>query len=400
MADPLKPLPYHVTIADHLRDEEPTLWQWFSSDQLSAHSAEMLQLELLKSNYRLPIAANEAVYALAGDAAQKLGLELPLTLYQSQSAETSTNAAIAFLPDQLVIILLGDIRSLLNDQEMTAVFGHEMAHHILFSEEDGRYLTATRLLNWCAEQPRCETSLLETDRLFRLNTELFADIGGLRATNDPDAVISSLIKVSTGLKQVDAQKYVEQADEVIKKLHGGSAGITHPELYIRAKSTSIIAKGGESPSIVSDLLAGPLNVKLLDITGQKKLTALTERVIQELTKYSEFDNERAENLALRYFPSNSKRQLNIDSEHADVETAMKDLAPSTQEYLSYVILDFATVDPDSYDIALARSLDFANTFTIGETYEQILRKELKLTKPNLVKMKKVSAQLNKVDRNA
>ena len=63
---------------------------------------------------------------------------------------------------------------------MFAVFGHELAHHRLYSHEGGRYFTAERLLDWCAAQPGCEDSIHETWRLYRLHTEIYADMGALK----------------------------------------------------------------------------------------------------------------------------------------------------------------------------------------------------------------------------
>jgi hypothetical protein len=204
-------LPYHTAIASHLRAGESALWAWFESDRMSASYGEKVRLELLKSTYRLTRADRPDLYASAEIATQKLGIDLPVTIYQRQSGAESANAALVFLPNEAAIMLMGGIGDLLNEAEMLALLGHEIAHHRLYTMDGGQYFTAARLLGWCVDQPGCEAAIAETDRLFQLHTEIFADMGALHVTGDRDDVIASLIKVTSGLKSVSPSSYLEQA---------------------------------------------------------------------------------------------------------------------------------------------------------------------------------------------
>jgi Zn-dependent protease with chaperone function len=143
-------LPYHKDVASYLRTGEAALWSWFESDQFSERHAGTVKLELLKSTYRLTRADQPDVYLHAGMAAEKLGLDLPVTVYQSHGGNGQANAALVFLPDEAALVLTGNIGDLLSEEEMLAVFGHELAHHRLYSIDGGRYFTAERLLDWCA----------------------------------------------------------------------------------------------------------------------------------------------------------------------------------------------------------------------------------------------------------
>ena len=65
MADqpaPIEPLPYQTAMVAYLKDEEPDLWKWFSSNQVQQEQTDAVRLELLKSTYRLERDAHGRLY--------------------------------------------------------------------------------------------------------------------------------------------------------------------------------------------------------------------------------------------------------------------------------------------------------------------------------------------------
>ena len=76
---PLQPLPYHVTLCRHLKQNEPDVWKWFASAQAQSNYTESLQLELLKKTYRLDRVAHADLYSLGDTALECLGLSASLT---------------------------------------------------------------------------------------------------------------------------------------------------------------------------------------------------------------------------------------------------------------------------------------------------------------------------------
>ncbi len=295
-------LPYHAAVAEHLRTGEGALWAWFESDQFSKRYTATVKLELLKSAYRLTRADQPDVYAQADTALEKLGLDLPVTIYQRQDAPDSANAALIFLPDEVAVLLMGNIGALLSAEEMLAMLGHEISHHRLYTLGGGRYFTAARFLEWCAGQPGCEAAFVETSRLYRLHTEIFADMGALHVTGSRDAVISCLLKVATGLRTVTASSYLEQADEILEKIQNGSEGVTHPELFIRAKALDLLAAEPPKLGEAGVLVRGPLDAKRLDLLGQQLLTGLTRALVDRVLAHRVMCGEYTANLAERYFP--------------------------------------------------------------------------------------------------
>lgn len=383
-------LPYHADVAEHLRTAEASLWAWFESDTFSKRYAEKVKLELLKSTYRLTRADQPGIYALADTAVERLGIDLPVTIYQRQGGSEDANAALIFLPGEVAIMLMGNIGDLLGEDETLAMLGHEISHHRLYSLDGGRYFTAARFLEWCADQPGCEAPFLETDRLFRLHTEIFADMGALHVTGDRDTVISTLIKVATGLKTVTPSSYLAQADEILEKYRQGSEGVTHPELFIRAKTLDLLNRETPELDAVTALVRGPMEAKRLDLLGQHTLGALTRKLVDRVLAPNVMRGEYSANLAERYFPGYewTNAAATPAADHADLVNEIAALAKSCHDFLAYVLLDFATVDPDRGDAGLAWTLDLADQIGIFAVYEPVARRELKRKKDELAKLKR------------
>ncbi|MFT5412762.1 MAG: hypothetical protein ACI9NC_005514, partial [Verrucomicrobiales bacterium] len=70
----LQPLPYHLRLRDFLKGNHREVWDWFSSAEAESDYSDAVQLELLKSTYRLDRAAHEAIYAVVDEVKDKLGL--------------------------------------------------------------------------------------------------------------------------------------------------------------------------------------------------------------------------------------------------------------------------------------------------------------------------------------
>ena len=390
----LDALPYHATVAQHLKADEAALWAWFESDQFSKRYTEKVKLDLLKSTYRVTRDDQPGLYSQVDGIREQFGLDVPATIYQHQGGSGDANAALVFLPDELAIMLMGNVSDLLAEPEMLALLGHEISHYRLYSLEGGQYFTAARFLEWSTLQPGCEASYLETDRLYRLHTEIFADMGALHVTGDRDAVISCLIKVATGLKKVTPSSYLEQTDEILKQYNQGSEGLTHPELFIRAKAIDLLTCDPPKLDEVAALVRGPLDTKRLDLVGQTTLGALTRTLVDELLTHSFMRGEYTANLAERYFPRYAWPDAPAATpSHAVLAQEIATMAKSCHDFLAYVLLDFATVDPDGGEKALALTLNVAERIGLLPVYEPIARKELKRKKDDLARVKRAAADL-------
>jgi hypothetical protein len=372
-------LPYHKDVAVHLRMGEAELWSWFESEEFTQGHADKAKLELLKSADRLTREDRPEVYTLADTAAERLGLDLPVAVYQGHGGKEEASAALVFLPDEAALALTGNIGDLLSEGEMLAVFGRELSRHRLYSLDGGRYFAAGRLLQWCAAQPGCEDSIHETGRLYRLHTEIYADLGALEVTESRDAVISSLTKLS---------KSANASEEMLEKRWQGSDGLAHSELHIRDKALDLLH--GDFPDLeaFAALARGPLDAKRLDLTWQHELSGIVRRVVDAVLAPDFMRSEPAEALAKRYFADYETPADGPEAGLARLAAKIEPLAKSSHEVLAYVLLDFATADPDGGDFVLTWTLDVADRLGLSGVYEPLVRKELKRKKDAIAKLRR------------
>ncbi len=375
---PLQPLPYHEALANYLQEAESEAWEWFASNQAQSDYAEELRLELLKQTYRLDPATHPEVFRMLDQARTGLTPDLPVTLYQSQKNH-GTNAAIFCLPGEAHIVFEGNVLQLLTPGELLGVFGHELAHYRLWNESAGRFFVADRMAQAMASEARAEPSHGESARLLRLYTEIYADRGALCVTGDSDPVISGLVKLATGLTQVDAASYVKQADEVFARSKARTEGLSHPETFIRARAVRLWAeKSPEADSEVTRMIEGTLSLEKLDLLGQRRLTDFTHRWLRLLLRAPWFQSEPVKAHARLYFP-----ELQFPpAEHTDEDllAALREMPVNVRDYFCYLLLDFSAVDPELEDEPLKAAYLLAQKVDWEDRLEALSVKELKLKK--------------------
>lgn len=388
--EPLPPLPYHRAICDFLMAEEAELWQWFVNERADEERSEKIRIELLKSTYRLDRDDHPRVYAAAERAAEALGLDVPLTVYQAQSG-LGLNAALSFVPGQAHVILDGPVLDRLDDDELLALFGHELAHFQLLQGAGGELLNAQEILEALAADPEAAPHA-ESARRFGLYTEVYADRGSLRVTGDPNVTVSTLVKMSTGAKEVNPGRYIEQAAEVLSKDTSASAACSHPEAYIRTRAIQLWhEQGNDAEQEVTALLEGPANINSLDLLEQRRLRRLTRRVLQVLLAVRWFQTEAVLGHARLFFKDFETK----GEDHAD-DALFADIAAVhaiTRDYICYLLLDFITVDRDLEDLPLARALLFARLHGFEDRFIELVRKELGMTKKAVTEAAAEAAEL-------
>lgn len=371
-------LPYHEELANYLKTEEPETWSWFASAEAQSSHAESLRVDLLKHTYRLDPAAYPVLFAALADAKAKLALDVPITVYQSQSSR-ELNAALYFVPGEVHIVFQGDLLKLLDPAELRAVLGHELAHFVLWSGSDRRFLVADRIAQAMANDPRAEPSHGESARLMRLYTEIYADRGALRVTGDPIAVISSLVKIQTGLAQVDAASYLRQADEIFARSKVKTDELSHPEAFIRARAVMLWAENVPNVDAeVRRMIEGEPSLDKLDLFGQQRLTALTQRWLQLFLRPAWLRTDAVRGHVRMFFP-----EFDFATEgHRDdaLLEELRNASTSIRDYFCYLLLDLAAVDPD-LDVEPVRAA-FALASELGwdERLESLVVKELKIKK--------------------
>jgi hypothetical protein len=387
-----EPLPYQIAICDHLKNSEPGLWQWFMSDDFSGEQTDASKLELLKSCYRMTRHSHASLYASADAVAARLGIDCPITFYQLQSASVEPNAALYFFDDELCVVLSGPIADLLDAKELTSVIAHEFSHHKLYTENNGEFFAAARLLSWCADQADCHDAYVETARRYQLHTELYADLGSALVCEGPLVPIASLVKVNTGLKDVTVADYLAQAEEILAQDKSGAKGHTHPETYIRAKALDDAPKDTSRYLV---LVRGKLDVRRLDVLDQRELATLTLDIAQAIGCDQRFRDDTHQILLREYFPSfewaRATHDKPTDAELENLAARIEALSESTHIYLAYLVLDLATAGRDDALPLLGAALHYAERLGIFGVFEALARKDLKLKKGDIGNAQKMEA---------
>ncbi len=373
-----QPLPYQQAVLDYLKTEDPAVWQWFAERRANPELAASVRLELLKSTYRIDRHTQENLYGLAEEVAGQLGLNVPITFYQAQHPQ-GLNAGLVWLPGEAHLVLSGPVTTTLSHIELKALLGHEFAHLLLNEGWGGEHLIVSQMLAALADDAAAPPSYALTARLHDLYTELFCDRGAWSVTQDLAANVSVMVKVSTGLTEVNAEGYLRQANEIFSQEQSKTEGITHPESYIRARALALwVDQGDEAAAEIARMLEGPPELARLDLLYQRRVTDLTRRLIDALLAPKWFQTARVLAHARGFFDQYTPPDAAAADDDLPNDIAMHDTA--LDDYYGYVLLDFVTVDRDLEELPLAAALVLSRRLGLAERFKEIVMKELKLTK--------------------
>lgn len=370
----LEPLAYHRLIVEHLRAHEPEILAWGSSQQTRAEQVEEMRSYLLRETYRIDAAAHPEVHEDLRAVLSKLDLDAPATLYQA--ADGTMNAALCFVPGEIHLLFHGPVLEKLSREERVALLGHELAHYRLWSIEGGAFYAATTILDHALAYPGASPSHVETARLYRLHTELYADRGGAVAADAPGPAIATLVKTMTGLASVDPDAYLRQAAEAESDAKA-SQGETHPEIFLRAQALDKWWRGDAGTQAwIEKRIRGPLSLAALDLPRQHEATAITRRFLSRLAADPASDAEATGTLIRRFFPDWQAGEEVID----DAALASGQLDGSFRDYLVSISFDVAMADPDSRDAMLTAGARLAERYDGADAFKAALKRDLKCTK--------------------
>ncbi|MGW8391012.1 M48 family metalloprotease [Pseudoduganella sp. HUAS MS19] len=365
----LQPLAYHVKVVDYLRRHEPDVWRWASARRSDTEHRESLRTLLLRDTYRIEEQSHAGVHQILAQAMVRLGILAPATLYQSPGQEM--NAALVFVPDEVHIVLQGPVLERLSQDELLALFGHELAHYLLWSQDDGSFLIADRILSDALASPGASASQRETFRRFALHTELFADRGGALAAGAVGPAVSTLVKVQTGIGTVDPVAYLRQASEVESSEAGASMAHSHPETFIRARALSLWWEGAaDLDDWIDSRMHGRLALAQLDLPGQVRLQEMTRGFLAYFLA-GELASDAVLAQVRMLFPDWSEDEAAVGPE-AFGENAVDG---AVRDYLNALMLDLALADADQREQALLRAGQVAQRLGSLEGLRRNLRRD-------------------------
>lgn len=379
----LHPLPYHLATVDYLRKNEPEVWAWAGSQKARAEHVEAVRASLLRNTYRLEPGAHPDVYATMLQAMQRLGIDAPVALYQAGGHEM--NASLVFVPGEIHVVVMGPMLERLSPDERLALFGHELAHYLLWTRDGGDFHVADRILNDALASPQASPSHRETLRRYSLHTELFADRGGAIAADALASAVSTLVKVQTGVASPDAAAYLRQAAEIDAQVEDRGNATTHPETFVRARALELWWQSADRlDEWIEIKLHGPLSLEALDLTGQVRLQAITRGFMTHFLA----DTALRSNLVV-----NQVRELFSDWAPGEPTLVLADLPTksvddSVRGYLNALMLDLALIDADVQDAALLRAATIAREIGSWDAFQVNLKRDVRFGKREFDRLKK------------
>jgi len=366
----LQPLAYHAKVVDYLRRHEPDVWRWASARRSDEEHREALRALLLRDTYRIEEQSHAEVHRILAQAMARLGILAPATLYQSPGQEM--NAALVFVPDEVHIVLQGPVLERLSQDELLALFGHELAHYLLWSQDEGSFLIADRILADTLAAPDASASHRETCRRFALHTELFADRGGAVAAGAVGPAVSTLVKVQTGIGTVDPAAYLRQASEIESSEAGASTAHSHPETFIRARALSLWWEGAaDLDRWIDSRLHGRLALAQLDLPGQVRMQELTRGFLAYFLEGTGLASDAVLAQVRMLFPDwgNSETVVMPEAFGEDV------VDDAVRDYLNALMLDLALADGGQREQALLRAGQVAQQLGSLEGLRASLRRD-------------------------
>lgn len=372
----LTPFSYHRKLRDHFKSRSKT-WNWFKEETKKAEQVAEFKKNLLKNTYRLDSQAYGNLYKISEEICQTLAIDAEVTLYQENNSD-QLNAGISVIDREAHIVISGNLINLLNEDEMRALLSHELSHYLFYKIDGGEFEITQRIVLALANDPRSEDAIIETARLFQLYLELFCDAGSLKVCKDHHLVIQMLVKLNTGLSQVNAESYLTQAEEILKTDDAATLQMSHPESYIR--SLALKLRATQHPDYVAEvkkLIEGELDLNRLDLFNQVEMSELTRQLLHVLLKPKWMNTSSVRNLCDQYF-----KDFNLNAEAVAVPDLAKKIEPtkdSVKNYLCYVMLDMAKVDADMELVPMGFAMELAELLGLSEEFERVVRKEMKMT---------------------
>jgi hypothetical protein len=287
-------------------------------------------------------------------------------------------------------VFSGPVLTLLNADELKSLLGHELAHFHLWWRDQGEFQIADRLLDTVAHDPRASLSHIQSARRYQLYTEIFADRGALWVTNDLHPVISSLVKIQTGLSQVSAASYLKQADEIFAQSKVITEQLSHPEAFIRTRALALNQEDRDNvASEISAMIEGTTTLEDLDLLGQVQLTQATRHLLVSLLQPPWFQTPAVLGHARLFFDDFQPAAR----KNAPPFKGLKLADHHWREYGCYVLLDFVAIDPELDEMPLAAAFNLCRQLGWEILFEKIVTKELKIKARDLKRIKEQAAEM-------
>jgi hypothetical protein len=387
----LQPPAYLYSLVAYFQKEDPAVWRWFAEHRAQATDLEATRLDLLKSTYRIEPAEQPKIFEHAARAAEILQLTAPVSIYQSQS-DSNLNASLAYIPGEIHLVLHGPVAKTLEADELLALVAHELAHFALLDGWKGQFAICQDLLRALSVDAGADPASLASLRLYSLHTEIFCDRAALAVCGDVKTAVATLVKIETGVTEVNAETYLKQAAQILSKGKIRSEGITHPESFLRARALQLWQEqGSQAEESIRKLLHGSVALGELDLLGQQQVEGLTLRLIDRLLVPEWFHTDSVLAHARLFFDE----YVPPGARHTDAElpALLATDDEQLQDYYCYVLLDFVTVDSSLDEHPLAAAVLLTRELGLEDRFVGMAIKELRLRKKQMEAIQKQAEEL-------
>jgi len=175
---------------------------------------------------------------------------------------------------------------------------------------------------------------------------------------------------------------LRQAEEVFGHAGAKTAGLSHPEAFIRTRAVKLWADRAPQADLrIQEMLEGRPALGNLDLLAQRKVAGLTRRLLDVLLSRRWMQTESVLAHARLFFEDYVPPE-DLLEDPALVEDLRTDDRPM-QDYYGYVLLDFVTADRDLEELPLAAALVLAEKLALKDRFTEIARRELRLRKKQL-----------------
>jgi len=207
-----------------------------SVEQRGRPDAGRVKRQLMTRSLKLTDGMAPDAWSAARSAAEVLGVQVPLELYQAAGAE---NAAIHLIDSPVLLEIRGRLLSLLDQAGTVSVFGHELGHYLAHGV-DSPDVHLGPVVNAVLNQGGAPEHAVRRASALAMGREITADRFGLLACQDLHAALRTEMAATTGLSSgelsFDTTAYLEQCKALIAEATAAdaNAGNTHPEHGLRA----------------------------------------------------------------------------------------------------------------------------------------------------------------------
>jgi hypothetical protein len=142
---------------------------------------------------------------------------------------------------------------------------------------------------------------------------------------------------------------------------------------------------------IERMLTGPLQVDRPALLDQVRIEKLTRELIAILLDPPHMRSEALQAHARLFFADfGASGPDTISPTVESLAAQLGDAGPSVQDYLAYVLLDFAAADPALGELAVAHAMMVADALGIRARFEEKATKELKLNRKRLAALREES----------